>query len=55
MNGYPFGQAVLTLADDRRPGLFRAWAHVWIVLFLCWTAIVAAAAVVYLALRYLFG
>jgi len=54
-NGYPYGQAVLEPVDDRRPGLFRVWAHLWIALFVGWTAFAAAVAVVYLALRAIVG
>ena len=53
MNGYPYGQAVLT--PSRRPGPVRFWVHVWIVLFVGWTAFAAAVAVVYLALRAILG
>ena len=43
------------LPDDTRPkpGLVRTWAAVWVFLFVTWTAFIAAAALVYLSLRWL--
>jgi len=41
------------LPDADQPGLARRWVSIWLFLFVTWTAFLAAVALVYLSLRWL--